>query len=159
MFGQHRFRFALLSALAVVPLLLTSAGAAGASDVRAMPPCRRNPVVDMDPNDFSNPTVINNQWLPLVPGTQLILEGTANRGGGGRRHRVVFTVTDLTKVINGVRSVVVWDRDINNGRLAERELAFFAQDNDGNVWNLGEYPEEFNGRGKFLGAPSTWIAG
>ena len=29
---------------------------------------------------------------------------------------------------------------------------------DGNVWNLGEYPEEFE-EGRFVGAPSTWIAG
>ena len=45
-----------------------------------------------------------------------------------------------------------------NGGLVESELAFFAQDDDGNVWNLGEYPELYEG-GVFIGAPSTWIAG
>ncbi len=55
----------------------------------------------------------------------------------------MFTVTDLTKVVNGVRAVVVWDRDYASGELQETELAFFAQDNDGNVWHLGEYPEEY----------------
>jgi hypothetical protein len=54
--------------------------------------------------------------------------------------------------------VVVWDRDIVEGQIAESELAFFAQDDHGNVWNLGEYPEEFED-GEFIGAPSTWIAG
>src|SRR3990170_3720292 len=44
------------------------------------------------------------------------------------------------------------------GQLVETELAFFAQDDDGNVWNLGEYPEEYE-NGEFVGAPSTWIAG
>jgi hypothetical protein len=96
--------------------------------------------------------------LPLTPGTRFTLEGQANPGGGTTPHRVVLTVTDLTKVINGVRTVVLWDRDISDGQLLEAELAFHAQDNQGNVWNLGEYPEEFDD-GEFVGAPSTWISG
>jgi hypothetical protein len=107
---------------------------------------------------FSHPNKIDSQYLPLVPGTQFTLEGSANRGEGVLPHREVFTVTDLTKVINGVRTVVVWDTDTNQGQLVESELAFFAQDNLGNVWNLGEYPEEYE-NGKFVGADSTWIVG
>ena len=72
-------------------------------------------------------------------------------------HRVVFTVTDLTKVVNGVRSVVIWERDFTSGKLAETELAFFAQDNDGNVWQLGQYPEVYED-GKLVEAPA-WISG
>jgi hypothetical protein len=71
---------------------------------------------------------------------------------------VVFTVTDLTKVIDGVRSVVLWDRDYNAGVLQENELTFHAQDDEGTVWNFGEYPEEYR-RGKLSGAPDTWLAG
>jgi hypothetical protein len=69
----------------------------------------------------------------------------------------VFTVTDLTKVVSGVRALVLWDRDYSAGELVEAELAFFAQDHDGNVWNLGEYPEEYE-QGKLVKAPA-WIAG
>ncbi len=54
--------------------------------------------------------------------------------------RLVTTVTDLTKVINGVRAVVILEKDINEGVLQEAELRFEAQDNAGNIWNLGEYP-------------------
>jgi hypothetical protein len=111
-----------------------------------------------DARTFSHPTRIDNRFLPMVPGMQLILKGQANRGAGERPHLVVFTVTDLTKRINGVRTVVIWDRDIDQGQLTESELAFFAQDDGGNVWNVGEYPEEYED-GKFAGAPSTWIAG
>jgi hypothetical protein len=53
----------------------------------------------------------------------------------------------------------VWDRDINAGKLLEGELTFFAQDDAGNVWNFGEYPEEYDERGRFDGAPDTWISG
>ncbi len=113
---------------------------------------------EFDAGNFSDPTAIDNPSLPLIPGTQLVLDGVADRGGGLLSHRVVFTVTDLTKVINGVETVVVWDVDASEGEVQEAELAFFAQDDEGNVWNLGEYPEVYEG-GEFLGAPDTWIAG
>jgi hypothetical protein len=101
---------------------------------------------------------VDNRWLPLVPGTQFVYDGTANRGKGSGTHRVIFTVTDVTKSIDGVSSAVIWDRDLQDGALVEEELAFVAQDGDGNVWNLGEYPEEHED-GKFAGAPNTWLSG
>jgi hypothetical protein len=114
---------------------------------------------DFDREEFHKSTRIDNRFLPMIPGTQFTLEGTSNLGPGVEPHRVVFTVTDVTKVINGVRTVVIWDRDIHQGRLNEEEAAFFAQDDSRNVWQLGEYPEELDERGKLIGAPRTWIAG
>ncbi|OLE29008.1 MAG: hypothetical protein AUG44_05745 [Actinobacteria bacterium 13_1_20CM_3_71_11] len=111
-----------------------------------------------DRRDFTDPTRIDNRFLPFVPGTQFILEGSAATSGGAVTRRIVLTVTDLTKVINGVRSAVLLDVDINDGQLAEAELAFQAQDSAGRVWDQGEYPEEYE-NGKFVGAPSTWISG
>ena len=70
---------------------------------------------------------------------------------------MVINITDLTKVISGIRSVVTWDLDYSADQLVEAELAFFAQDNDGNVWRMGEYPEEYQD-GKFVDNP-TWIHG
>jgi hypothetical protein len=102
--------------------------------------------------------VIDNQYLPLTPGTRLVLEGRANRTGELLPHTVTLTVTDLVKVIDGVPTRVMLDVDENEGEVVEAELAFFAQDDAGNVWNLGEYPEEYEDGG-FLGAPNTWIAG
>jgi len=127
------------------PSAVTSAADCGAASV-------------FDARNFTNSTRVNNRWYPLVPGTQFVLEGRADRGGGPLPHQVILTVTDLTKVINGAKALVLWDRDISDGELAEAELAFHAQDNRGNVWNLGEYPEQYEG-GVFTGAPSTWISG
>jgi hypothetical protein len=144
---------------AVLPLLVAGAAAAAAGPASAQsvtPPCPR--AVDFAQAEFPPSPVIDNTWLPLTPGTRLTLEGRANRGGGPLPHTVSFTTTDITKVINGVNTLVVWDVDINEGELAETELAFFAQDTNGNVWNLGEYPEEYDG-GDFVGAPNTWISG
>jgi len=113
---------------------------------------------DFDSRDFSDGSRINNKFLPLSPGTQLTLEGTVNAGGAPAVHRVVFTVTDLTKELDGVRSRVIYDVDSTAGVVTEAELAFMAQDDDGNVWNTGEYPEVFED-GVFAGAPAAWAGG
>jgi hypothetical protein len=102
-------------------------------------------------------TVIDNAWYPLLPGTKWVYEGTTTEGNEVIPHRIEFTVTDLTKEIQGVRTVVAWIEDFSDGELVEREIAFYAQDNDGNVWYLGEHPEEYED-GRFIEAP-TWIAG
>jgi hypothetical protein len=107
---------------------------------------------------FSHPTRINNHWFPLRSGTKLVYTGSEFFGKRRVNHRVVFIVTDLVKVIDGVRTVVVWDRDFNSGKLLEGELAFDAQDDSGTVWLFGEYPEEYS-HGKLTGAPDTWISG
>jgi hypothetical protein len=73
------------------------------------------------------------------------------------KRRVVSTVTDLSKWIDGVRTLVIWERDYTAGKLGESEIAFFAQDKAGNVWLLGEYPEEYE-NSKVVDAP-TWISG
>jgi hypothetical protein len=107
---------------------------------------------------FPRPTVVSNPMFPLVPGTRFSYRGTIVEGGSAIPHTVVFTVTDLTKVVAGVRTVVALDQDFRRGALQEQELAFFAQDGSGNVWNFGEYPEEYE-NGRLTGAPDTWITG
>lgn len=110
-----------------------------------------------NPDNFDRSTNITNPWMPLKPGTQYVFEGETVENGKTVPHRVIIHVTDLTKVISGVRSVVTWDLDYSGDELVEAELAFFAQDNDGNVWRMGEYPEEYE-NGKFVDNP-TWIHG
>jgi hypothetical protein len=56
-----------------------------------------------------------------MPGHQLVFVGTANRGQGQGTHRAVFTVTDMVKQVDGIDTVVVWDRD--PGRRAGRGRA------------------------------------
>ncbi len=111
-----------------------------------------------DGNKFSDSVNISNQWLPLPPGLETVLDGTVTDADGSTPHRIVIAVSDVTKVIDGVRALVVLERDYSDGQLEEEELAFVAQDGDGTVWNMGEYPEEYQD-GKFAGAPSTWIPG
>jgi hypothetical protein len=110
------------------------------------------------PTSFSASTTIDNLWLPLLPGTQRVLAGTANTSDGVLPRRIVTTVTNLTKLVDGVRSVVLYEEDFTGGVLSEAEIAFVAQDDLGNVWNMGEHPAVFEGGGS-TGASQTWISG
>lgn len=106
---------------------------------------------------FHDPTHIDNRLFPLVPGTRMTWVGHALDEDERLDRKVVFTVTDLVKEIDGVPSVVIWELDYTDGELEEAELAFFAQDDSGTVWHMGEYPEEFDG-GQIVKHPG-WIAG
>jgi hypothetical protein len=100
---------------------------------------------------------VDNKWYPLRPGARLVYRGSSLEDGQRVSHKVVAVVTDLTKVIDGVSNAVVWERDFLDGQLVEAELAMFAQDRYGNVWHMGEYPEEYED-GKLDKAPA-WIHG
>jgi hypothetical protein len=151
----------LIFVLGLAMFLALLAGAnAGANRADAKPaPSVTGSKADFKRAQFANPTRINNRWLPLKPGTQRVYEGSAILEGETKRsaRRVVSTTTDVGKVIAGVQTLVVVEKDFTAGQLGEAEIAFFAQDDAGNVWLLGEYPEEYED-GKFADAPA-WIAG
>jgi hypothetical protein len=156
---RHRYRTvwssAFVGVLVIAGLLAGPAAAAGAGAhhrVATIQTCGSPHL--LAPRTFPAQVRVSNQWLPLVPGAHWVMSGTV----AGGSHKVVTTVTDLTKVIDGVRTIVLLDEDFDGDQLAEAELAFFAQDRRGTEWGLGEYPEEYD-NGVFSGAPSTWIAG
>jgi hypothetical protein len=102
--------------------------------------------------------VIDNEWFPLKPGMRYTWDGFAvDEEGDEETHSVVFTVTDLVKEIAGVKTLVCWDRDYVDKELEESEIMFVAQDKNGDVWLMGEYPEEYD-NGVFAQQVS-WIHG
>jgi hypothetical protein len=113
---------------------------------------------DFDPSNFGDPATGVNEWLPLKPGTQWVREGLVNVGSRRLPHRVVTTVTDVSKQIDGVRTAVVLDQDYNGGPLSEAALDYVAEDKLGNVWYLGSYTESYEG-GQFVNASDAWLAG
>jgi hypothetical protein len=148
---RSRFHFVLVAALAGFAAL-PAPGALAAAKGPARPQIGEK---DFAATNFSARSIlVDNPFLPLVPGQQFTLTGTTTGG----KHEVVFTVTDVTKWVDHVRTVVIWDRDFQDGQLAEEELAFMAQDDAGNVWSLGEYPEVHEDNGT-VDAPDTWLAG
>ena len=115
---------------------------------------------NFDASKFSNPTQINSPWYPMKPGTRMTFEGTSVTDEGQTiKRKMQVNVTDLTKTIGGIKSVVSYDLDWAKGGLVEAELACLSQDDDGNVWLMGEYPEEYdNGDGVITGNPA-WFHG
>lgn len=111
-----------------------------------------------DPGAFGNPARGVNRWDPLRPGRQSVSEGRVNVGHRRLTHRRVYTVTDVTKRIDGVRAVVVLDQDLNGGQLAEQALDYLAEDRRGNLWSLGSYTETYEG-GRFVNATDAWLSG
>jgi hypothetical protein len=98
---------------------------------------------------------VSNPWFPLKPGTTLTYRGVKD----GKPSRDVFAVTRATKVIEGVRTTVVSDRLYAAGKLAERTLDYYAQDEAGNVWYFGEDTAELDPSGKVTSTSGTWRAG
>jgi hypothetical protein len=105
------------------------------------------------PSEFE--AQVNNPWFPLHPGYTLVYRGVKD----GRPSRDVFTVTDRTKTILGVRCKVVSDKLYLRGRLEERTEDWYAQDRENNVWYLGEATEELYPNGNLETREGSWQAG
>jgi hypothetical protein len=99
-----------------------------------------------------------NQWLPLKPGYQSVRQGFVNSGHRRLPHRRVYTVTDVSKEIDGTRTVLVLDQDFDGGEIAEQAIDYLAEDAQGNVWYLGSYTESYEG-GQFVNATDAWLTG
>ena len=107
---------------------------------------------DLDPADFV--AVIDNPWLPLIPGTTLVY---ASHGPDGLQREEVH-VTDETEVIEGVACTVVHDVVTQGGEPVEDTLDWYAQDTAGNVWYFGELSVEYED-GHVADLGGTWRAG
>jgi hypothetical protein len=127
------------------------AGCGGAAESHESPPVRAG--------DFGARTATGtNQWFPLKPGYQSVRLGAVNRGSRRLPHRRVYTVTDVSKVISGVHTVIALDQDFDGGQIGEQALDYLAEDEHGNVWYLGSYTEAYEG-GRFVNANDGWLDG
>ena len=128
-----------------------------ASSVRAMDD--GTDLLELHTKDFSHPAEIDNKWMPLKPGTQWVYSGWKI---DEEDHRIpyqrIVTVTDLMKDVNGMETVVVHEKDFANRKVEISGLSFDAQDNEGNVWLLGEVKEFYDEDEKLIGA-RMWAAG
>ena len=161
MFGTHIFirtgQVAALLAMLVAGACTPTTASPDGPAVAEAEAATGSDFESFDPAAFADATTIDNRWFPLAPGTEYLFEGSTLEDGELSKHWLEFTVTDLVKNIGGVPAVVAWILDYSDGELVEKEIAFYAQDKDGNVWYLGEHPEEYED-GKFVFAP-TWIHG
>jgi hypothetical protein len=108
--------------------------------------------------EFSDPTAIDNRYLPLSKFERCELRGRDE----GERLRVVRTLLDRTREFRHagrrVRAAVVEDREFANGKLVERTFDYFAQDDGGTVYYLGEHVDHYE-NGKVVGHDGSWLYG
>lgn len=113
--------------------------------------------------NFSNPLTIDNIYFPLVPGTTYISKADI---GGGECEVDVTTVTYDTRVIDGIDVRVVHDSVFDGATcttapaaLTEDTFDYYAQDNAGDVWYMGEDTFDCQGAGNCTPGEGGWIGG
>jgi hypothetical protein len=128
-----------------------SSSAGDARDEKSSLPQGSEPVT-LDPAEFT--TNIDNPYFPLAPGGRWVYRERE----GGATNRVVITVTNRTKEIEGITARVIRDTVTENGELVEDTRDWYAQDADGNVWYMGEATTEYE-NGKPKTTEGSWQAG
>jgi len=141
-------RKALLGALVGAVLVLAAGCTSSSSQEKASTQEQKAYAPHINPDEFT--TTIDNEYLPLKPGTTFVYQGGAERNE--------MTVTHDTKKVMGVECVVVDDRAWESGKLIEKTYDWFAQDNKGRVWYFGEDTKEYE-NGKVVSTKGSWEAG
>jgi hypothetical protein len=93
---------------------------------------------------------IDNPYLPLVPGAQLVLEDGDLR--------LEITVLDDSETVAGVTTRVLEERESEGGALVEISRNFFAQAPDGTVCYFGEDVDIYR-NGAVVSHEGAWRAG
>jgi hypothetical protein len=105
-----------------------------------------------DPEDFVQG--VDHPYFPLPLGTRWTYEKETDEG----LETVVVEVLHESKFILGVRATVVRDQVFLDGELKEDTFDWYAQDEDGNVWYLGEDTKEYED-GQVVSTAGSWEAG
>jgi roadblock/LC7 domain-containing protein len=115
----------------------------------------------IDVGDFSNPTLIDNPLFPLTIGDSYAYSTVT----GADEEFILIEVLPDAKQVMGIDVVVVRDRvyidgDNTTGLLIEDTHDWYAQDDEGNVWYLGEEVDNYDeDSGVFLNNDGAWEAG
>lgn len=108
---------------------------------------------------FSNPTTIDNRYLPLTKFTTCVMRGKAD---DGTRERSVKTVLKRRKAftVEGqqVQTVVLRDNAYEDGELVESTFDYFGQSDEGTVYYFGEQVKNLR-NGKVVNTNGTWLYG
>ncbi|MGH6706911.1 MAG: hypothetical protein ACREB1_08910 [Sphingomicrobium sp.] len=113
-----------------------------------------------NPANFSAPLFIDNPLFPLVAGRTFTYRGSGPDGC----EEIRTAVTHQTKTIAGIKARVVRDQAYEGScgaplTLVEDTFDWFAQDNAGNVWYMGEDTRDCEGAGNCVPGHGSWQAG
>jgi hypothetical protein len=104
---------------------------------------------DVDPKNLGS--VGSNPYFPLKPGLRIHLTDGSET--------VVFSILDETKVVDGVETRVVEERETEDGELVEISRNYFAADRTtGDVYYFGEDVDIYED-GKVVSHDGAWRSG
>jgi len=105
------------------------------------------------PGETSFASSGKNWFLPLIPGLFQVLES------GNHRVRVEVTVTKRTRVVDGVETRIVTEREKKDGVLTEISDNYEAiSTKTDSVYYFGEYATQYKD-GQAVGHHGSWLAG
>jgi len=113
---------------------------------------RADDVVDLDPADFTSR--IDHPYFPMRPGTVWTYKETDGREV---RH-VRVTVTQHTRMVQGIEARVVRDVVRSDEGIVEYTHDWYAQDSGGSIWYLGEATREYDD-GEVVSTEGSWEHG
>lgn len=133
--------------IALIVLLTTATGAGvgcGGTTEPYSPPY--NPQL---PTSWA--ATVSNPVFPLVRGTTYQYRGQTSEG----LETITVEVLPNTRTVNGVAATEVRDRVYLNGVLIEDTHDWYAQDDAGNVWYLGEASKDYE-NGVLVSTEGSW---
>jgi hypothetical protein len=107
----------------------------------------------LDPADFVS--TIDNPYAPFPVGASWVYEGLTEEGD---LERIEVTVLAETRTIQGIVATVISDIVTIDGEVVEDTVDWLAQDQDGNVWYLGEVAKNFE-NDKLADIEGSWELG
>lgn len=138
----------------VIPVLFLLCMISCKKDEVRTPDTTYNPSVVA--SDFTKSTIIDNPFYKYVIGKKYVYESVQPDGV----EHIEYERTNQTKVIMGITCVVEhFVKSINNV-LVEDTYDWVAQDNQGNVWYMGEAVDNYDPTtGAFKDHHGAWEAG
>jgi hypothetical protein len=136
----------------IATLVMTLAACGAGTEVEIDPGDDGEYEVVLDPESFV--ALVDNPLSPLIPGSSWVYESV----GGDEVETIEVVVLDETRMVMGIPATVVRDTVTVDGEIVEDTYDWFAQDDAGNVWYLGEDTNEFEG-GVAISSAGSWEAG
>lgn len=140
--------------LLLIVLLLTVVGCSKDENINTTPP---DALPDINAATFSEPTNITIPYYgPAANQTYIYVAGEV---GKAPEEEVRINRKVATKVVMGIECIIHRDIVYLNGIVIEDTDDWLAQDDDGNLWYLGEFVINNKDNGQFANNDGSWEAG
>lgn len=106
---------------------------------------------------FTNPTVITNAYYGPAAGKVYVYH--AGEVGQSPEEEITIERRTETKTIMGVACIIHHDVVKKDNVLVEDTDDWMAQDDDGNLWYMGEFVKNYEENGDFSDNDGSWEAG